>query len=134
MCLLTFQKKEFVADKEMPVYKILGKDNFSPFASFLYKRGTNKPEGIRVIEHIGPNKNCKTIYGGFLHAFTNRLFAETHIGTFPGKKTRDKIVKMYVPVGAEYYISEDGTEICATAMVWKYPCRKIIEFFKKKND
>lgn len=125
MCLITKQTEPFIADKEIAVYKVLERNNTSPFLYFRYKHGKNKAEKEKEIRYVAP---YNFIEGGFLHAYTTRKMASSE------NPLRWKVRKMYVPVGAEYYISEDGTEICATAMVWKYPWRKIIEFFKKKKD
>ena len=123
MCLITKQTEPFIADKEIAVYKILERNNTSPFLYFRYKHGKNKAEKEKEIRYVAP---YNFIDGGFLHAYTTWKMAAIE------NPLNWKVRKMYIPVGAEYYISEDGTEICTPELVWKTPFRRIIDWIKRK--
>lgn len=138
MCLITDQKAPFIAKDDIPVYKFLVRRhngslrrNFSPFYCYKFKYGSNTPNGWKdVSSDIFDIHN--TVNGGFLHAYVGRSIAKSSWLAGCYMWFERKIVKMYIPKGAEYYLSLDATEICATELVWKTPFMTIIDWIKRK--
>ena len=137
MCLISKTNTPLIAEEDIVVYKILmhknGKD-YAPIVSedgglqhYIYKKGVNK---ARLNEDVGYAwNNLYRIGKGFLHAYTTEGIAE---------KNKDKwnlwmcakhayyrerkfhfVVKMFIPKGVEYFLSDDGNEICAKQLLWE---------------
>ena len=137
MCLITHLMKEPITAKEdIKVYKILLKyndyyrtsENTAPFCShYTYHKGLNVPIHKVFGVEMGPGTaNATGIYGdGWLHAFTSRSEAER----IASQKRCYKVVEMYIPKGAKYFIGDtydsgcgwyiETDEICASALYWK---------------
>ena len=132
MCLITKQKEPLKAKKKILVYKVLDQHDFPPYyPDYPYKHGKNKAMGPKQVvkEKDGDENWVYWVYGGFLHAYTSeeRAYANalayniTDVVSLP-HTDYDRLYqvnKMYVPVGAEYYIDEQCGEICADCLVWK---------------
>ena len=111
---------------------------------YCYHPGSNKPEGEKEVEMYNldysallvppPPETDKyfRVGGGFLHAYTDYKSAwrsakieenfcafKGHIFDSEGKFRKYRVVKMYVPVGAEYYVGSAEKDICATELIWK---------------
>ena len=110
---------------------------------YRYHPGSNKPEGekeVRIYNYedlhllLLPPVDDKiyTVGGGFLHAYTSYDRAKTcaktqemflahkaHILNLRGGLRKFRVVTMYIPTGAEYYVDTSGKEICATELIWK---------------
>jgi hypothetical protein len=124
----------------VPVYKFLTRDNLAPFElGYRYSYGMNTPYGypdyqctgrsdelsdrepIRI-DLSGVNPPDDSIYGGYLHAYMtpHPTFNPFWYDGWDAAEdaARFKMVKMYIPVGAGYWIGVDG-DVAATALYWE---------------
>ena len=136
MCLISKTSIPTIAEEDIVVYKVLmcknGKD-YAPVVSedgelphYIYKKGVNK---ARLNEDVSYAWNCQYKIGkGFLHAYTTKGIAEQKCDRWNGCVGRSGIesgvkyhfvAKMTIPKGTKYFISCDGTEICAKQLVWE---------------
>ena len=136
MCLITDQKEPFIAKEDIPVYKFLVRRengslrrNFSPFYHYKFKHGSNTPNGRKDIS-LDFLEFHNIVNGGFLHAYVGRSIAKSSWFADTFMWFDRKIVKMYIPKGAEYYLSLDATEICSTELLWISPLERIVRWFK----
>lgn len=101
-----------IAKRNIPVYKVLDKDNLSPCKLMRDEKGNVMKwrKGYLYIEL--PNKDGEVfqyirhwriwwITKG-LHSVKTKSMARGMCGTYR------KIVKMYIPKGAKYYTNKDG--------------------------
>jgi hypothetical protein len=111
--------KPFTAGKFIPVYKILGDKNYSPYQNMLYRKaawyGTNN--SFEIIKD--------TIYGRALHAYTSLSKARRACYGFSERK----IVRMYIPTRALYYLGTRG-DICSNAIFTD----KMVDVTKRKKN
>lgn len=130
MCLSTHLKNPLVATEDITVYKVLRYDypyeDCPPFyANYIYHKGLNVPD-----EGCDGKVRSDGLYGkGWLHAYTSKSSA-MKLSTV---KKHSKIVKMIIPRGAIYFISDEyddecnsyieGDEICANALFWPYEAK-----------
>ena len=129
MCLSTILKNPIKAKKEIEVYKVIDQDNTSPFFDgYGYHYGYNRPSGIKQVDRDPDCPGRYEVYGGFLHAFTDESRAvefatelnHSPLGSNPLGRVRNfRVVKMYVPVGADYYVDHFSEEICAEKLLWR---------------
>ena len=137
MCLIVRNYDEHrIAEKEIPVYKVIDQDGYPPFfdgvylgtqarKKYKYHFGSNKPKDEKMVE-ISP-RGYRSIEGGFLHAYTDRETANNFSefettyqnARYYGRHRNFQVVEMYIPVGAEYYSNPDIKEICSTELIWK---------------
>ena len=137
MCLISKTNTPLIAEEDIVVYKILmhknGKD-YAPIVSedgglphYIYRKGVNK---ARLNEDVGYAwNNLYRIGKGFLHAYTTEDIAEKNCdkwNAWIGRSylcTKAKyhfVVKMIIPKGVEYFISNDyNHEICAKQLIWE---------------
>ena len=133
MCLTKIHKEIKTADRDIPVYKVLTKDNFAPYIGhYRYCRGLNTPYALPPTNSY----NEDSIDAGYLHAYTDELVARhtaesmqvmelfrryTATDTEASEKVskrRFKVVKMVVPKGESYWLG-DAYDIAATRLEWK---------------
>lgn len=117
MCLLSTTNIPKIADKDIVVYKILYvSDNLSPVRGFHYHKGINVAKGK---QEICKSNNRFSIFGGFLHAYIkyNEAFYIWSNFNVNARETH-YIVQMIIPKGTEYFISDDGEQICAKQLIW----------------
>ena len=136
MCLIThLMKKPLIAKEDIKVYKVLSKyndyyrtmENAGPFCStYIYHKGLNVPIHRVFGVEMGPGTaNPTGIYeDGWLHAYTSKSEAER----LASKVCYRKVVEMYIPKGASYFIGDEydeqwrgyveTDEICASALYW----------------
>ena len=129
MCLITHQMEPLIAKKDIPVYKIIRIDNSAPFMSeYKYKHGSNKARGFKDV-HRDNFDIYNIVNGGFLHAYSTKHGA---LGSWfrESMKPKVKIVKMYIPACAEYYLEKINDEICATELLWISPFERLVRWFK----
>jgi hypothetical protein len=111
MCLATFQKEPYIAQKDIIVYKALfksGKRILSPFREFPYilKKLYQTDFGITFsLTYNAP----KLIHEGF-HGYRNRKYAISRW---------IKVYKCIIPKGSQYYISSDQKEIVSDQIIIK---------------
>ena len=130
MCLKTFDKKPRTTKARRPVWKIIDEYGYPPYrVDMKYKKGLNIATGNKdVVETITYGVHVYNVYGGFLHAFNRKFLADecrkyylSMANNSPeqcAELRKFRVVKMYIPVGAEYYNSVAG-EICATQLEWE---------------
>ena len=130
MCLISKDAKALVSYSRIPVYKVIDGDGYPPFFGkrfltkniYQYHYGTNYAGGRKQIISTEMAGGGYMIEDGFLHAFTNYCDATDLASERNTLSENDpgyfRVVKMYVPIGAEYYVSEIDHEICSTSLVW----------------
>lgn len=112
MCLITYWKKPKTAKEDIVCYKFLlniAHYLYSPFRLMQYNIGlneANKNTHIEISRRIFRPKY--SIYGGFLHCYTNYSPITIRDFYMPGV-----FYKCIIPKGAKYYISCNKKEICA---------------------
>lgn len=92
MCLHTIQRTAKIAQKSITVYKVLFRDNQSPYWYTKYERGKTYKSSLRR------NQFGKVYIG--LHSFVTKKEARAHINE---GGTGDKVVEMKIPKGARYF-------------------------------
>lgn len=110
MCLVTFQKEPYIAEKDITVYKALfksGKRIISPFINFPYTLNKLYQTNFK----ISPKAPLlpKYIDEGF-HEYRNKKYAT------------DRWLEVYkciIPKGSLYYISSDQEEIVSNQIIIK---------------
>ena len=111
MCLI--DKKQFrVAEKDIPVFKVVYKKKYSPFMKTSLFRH-NETEG-----EANPNliKEGRYEFGlGYFFALINKEAAEKMISGFLHESC--SIVTGYIPEGTRYAIEESSGYICARKMI-----------------
>jgi hypothetical protein len=116
MCLIKLEKTARVATTPIKVYKILTRDNCSPFQNQEYHVGKNMPYGHDTCSSAGP-----TITRGYLHAYLTESQASGNIlvlcKTMSDACTGFKVVEMYIPAGTEYWLGEN-LEVAAECLYW----------------
>ena len=121
MCLIKTHNEIKRAYEDIPVYKVLAKDNCAPYiGGYQYHRGLNTPVEL-------PPSICHNGYidNGYLHAYTDELVArhtaeallirESFI--YESRRTF-KVVKMVIPKGEKYWAG-DSYDVAATALEWR---------------
>ena len=136
MCLISKTNVPLIAEEDIVVYKVLMRKNdkdYAPVVSedgeqphYIYKKGVNK---ARLKEDVGYAwKNLYRIGKGFLHAYTTEDIAEKNCNKWNawlGKSNLSArvkfhfVVKMIIPKGTEYFISNYYHEICAKQLLWE---------------
>ena len=115
MCLIKLEKTARVATTPIKVYKILTRDNCSPFQNQQYHVGKNMPYGHDIFSGAGP-----TITRGYLHAYLSESQASANIlalCTLSDACTGFKVVEMYISAGTEYWLGEN-LEVAAECLYW----------------
>jgi len=117
--------KPKIAKKEIKVYKVLDAvegEYFSPYKCFQYHKGyqytTKMSTSFYSISWLNEINYYFKVEEG-LHAYRN----VSEIKRLYCFGEREVIVEMYIPVGAEYYIGDDG-DIVSTDLIW-YPDAKV---------
>ena len=131
MCLISKDASPLTAYEKIPVYKVIDERGYPPYYGkrffskdiYRYHYGINYAEGKKQITTMHTVAGgAYMIDGGFLHAFTDYhcatdLASERNCNS-PNNPQYFRVVKMYVPIGAEYYVSEIDHEICSECLVW----------------
>jgi len=133
MCLISKDANPLIANEKIPVYKVIDERGYPPYYGkrffsrdiYRYHYGINCAEGkkrITTMQMHTVDGGAYMIDGGFLHAFTD-YYCATDLASERNCNSLNnpqyfRVVKMYVPIGAEYYVSEIDHEICSTALVW----------------
>jgi len=105
-----------IANKDIKVYKVLTKRNQSPFMYFEFEKGqhyyqTGRAFNIRMKKRWSNYIELEISRG--LHACLTKRRALS-MTQFNNRK----IVIMYIPKGAKYFISEYGNEIVSDQLIW----------------
>ena len=124
MCLVTNQKTAIIAEKDITVYKILGKDLNAIFTNFKYVIGKINETEIKhsekwyclgIIDEEYLNKKYPPRWrrhpdliclGEGFHSFETEEIAKI-VNDYIYKHV-DNIFKCVIPKGSEYYINEVG--------------------------
>ena len=131
MCLSTLQNKPRIAKSRIAVWKVIDEYGYPPYmVEMKYEKGLNVANGNKDITEKNYSQfPFYQIHGGFLHAYTKKCIATDALQCYIppmansspiqcGMLRKFKAVKMYIPVGAEYYKGFHG-EICATQFEWE---------------
>ena len=136
MCLKTSQIVPLIAERDIPVYKVLLYRNndqsyyrfpelepiryFAPYnPAFEYVEGINVAN--RDYKVSNPVDNDGIVAYGWLHAFLD-LKAALNLGKMfqkENKYSRYMVTCMIIPKGSKYYVSCDSVEICSDKLYWK---------------
>ena len=128
MCLTPLKTRKFlwwifpkvqIAKKDIVVYKILDTDDHAPFRpKYQYHFGYNYPKKsyIHRSKLISENPFC-SIWGRWLHAFTNESIANTVCIDYIIYPENYKICKMIIPKGTKYILGVED-DICAKCLRW----------------
>lgn len=109
-------KNPKVAKKDIIVYKVLRRDNTSPYKDFLYQKGREyyrygKIFKIKITkDYWGELWRIKIEDG--LHSYTSFKVAGG------SKWGNQKVVKMIIPKGALYFENTDKTKIVSSKLWW----------------
>ena len=123
MCLI--DRKQFrVTDKNIPIYKVVENDKYSPYQGTKLHRINNPISGNCIFNIQSSFFLPQYIFEeGFYHAFIEKEVAEELIITLQGndrffhrKVGNYKIVTGYIPADTRYAIDKKG-EICAKRMI-----------------
>lgn len=126
MCLITSHLQPFTASKDFKAYKVIlkidnGDGTYSYKSPFRYSNIDFQDNSSVTVEIPQSSKRTYSTYNygsklsvgsGFLHGLLN---TEEYSNYNPGKHT---IIEVKIPQGANYYISDDLTEICADKMIY----------------
>ena len=126
MCLFTSNKKAKRFDKEVTVYKVIDINGYPPaYASYKYSEGLNEPQRFFPPKPTSYGGGTYEIGEGYLHAYTKPKYAQDMIDIIRWNTSNASlaarkfvIVKMKVPRMTPCYISDNGQEICSTALFW----------------
>ena len=107
------------ASKGFYVYKFLKKNNESPYKDFLWEKG------YRYIETFSFS-TCMTYFDVERGLYSFKTIKDAKVyqkknGYAVGDsvhKDRVKLVTMWIPRGAEYFIDEGTGEICSNKLTW----------------
>ena len=127
MCLVTNSFEPFIAKEKIPVYKVIDIDGFPPYfginvlgeQTYRYKPGLNTANGpVKVEGSYFGNRFC--VSRGYLHAYiaygrARAFIKENHASDH---KRTFRVIKMYVPKGAKFYVDEECGEICSSELFW----------------
>lgn len=116
------RKQPLIAKKSFTVYKVLKKNNKSPYQDFLYVPGvdlsTDKFTFSVEDNEWGDTRWHLEVNQG-LHAMTTEDFAKKKRAWLNDGNSYHKIVEFIVPAGTPYYISYDKKEVVALKLKWK---------------
>ena len=117
MCLETYNKNPYTANKNIVVYKIMLKSFFeeiiSPYWGFVYKLRTLYSTSLSVRQSLHSNKLYLIEKG--LHAYTSIDKVKQEIEFF----NKATIYRCIIPKGSLYYINEQDNEIVSNQLIVK---------------
>ena len=137
MCLKSSTSIPIVADRDITVYKILGKFYHSPYMKYQktdeysygqvrydYEPGMNYargPEDISMISDVNEGLSFKYIIGGgFLHSYSSKTNAIRECDSMHFATNNPYYVyEMKIPKGTKYFISILGNEYCSKALLFE---------------
>lgn len=145
MCLYTSLEKPLKAKKDIVVYKVLYLENGNYYApvvndtkniDYVYTKGLNHPSEPLDETSIEKSKlhDGFKVSWGWLHSYSIIKKAECTMEQFnnEGKVYYGNgeyvIVKMTIPKGCKYFISDDKEEYCSQCLSWDG------EVFKKNEN
>lgn len=138
MCLHTKMKTPRIAKRKIYVYKMLLKKGDKYYAPIInvnhsieyeYRKGVNYPLGEKKFISITTDKKYEAmIEDGWLHGYktnskstVDTLCTNWNWAFFDHTDCNNYfiVVKMYIPKGAEYYVSDDNKQVCSSCLVWE---------------
>ena len=128
-------KEPLIAKKAFTVYKVLMKNNKSPYQWYQYHPGVNlsaekftstvedKEWGsnrwhLEINKEWGSNRWHLEINKG-LHAMATELDAKKKRAQLNDGNSNHKIVEFIVPAGTPYFLSDDKKEVVSLKLNWK---------------
>jgi len=111
-----------IAKKAITVYKVLQKNNESPYQNTKYKEGVEivTEKFSFVIEQYGyGNSKWHLEVEQGLHAMATELDAKKKRRELNDGESRHKIVEMIIPAGTPYFYNHNNTEIVSLKLNWK---------------
>ena len=126
MCLYTDKTIPSYAEEDIKVYKVLSRANHGPVVRrYTYRHGSNVPLVEDVLTRLSsdtrypPQPNRFRYVGeGYLHAWRHLSDALDMSGEYQDYDSEFRVVEMYVPKGASYYLGSDG-DIAADELEWR---------------
>lgn len=135
MCLYTSLEKPLKAEKDIVVYKVLYFENGQYYApvvndtkniNYVYTKGLNYPSEPFDKTNIEKCEFCDgfKVSCGWLHSYSYIKEAEYVKEEFNQEakvyygRGKYVIVKMTIPKGCKYFISDDGEEYCSQCLSW----------------
>jgi len=108
---IEYTKNPKIAGRDRVVYKVLDKDNKSPYQGFKYHKGflyyqTNKKKPFDIGVHSFWWGVYKININDGLHAFITKDAAEYL--RIRSKVSELRVVKMVIPKGARYFLGDDN--------------------------
>lgn len=124
MCLETIRKQPFIAEKDIPVYKVLNKNLFAPYV-FNFKYELDKLYKSEEATPIYKDKG-KSLY----YISKNAFHAYTSYGTAKQfcMKQYQNIYNVIIPKGSIYWIGYSFCDICSDRII---VLSKEIPWYKK---
>lgn len=115
-------KEPLIAKKAFTVYKVLMKNNKSPYQWYQYHPGVNlsaeKFTSTVEDKEWGSNRWHLEINKG-LHAMATELDAKKKRAQLNDGNSNHKIVEFIVPAGTPYFLSDDKKEVVSLKLNWK---------------
>lgn len=115
-------KEPLIAKKAFTVYKVLMKNNKSPYQWYQYHPGVNlsaeKFTSTVDVRERGSNRWHLEINKG-LHAMATELDAKKKRAQLNDGNSNHKIVEFIVPAGTPYFLSDDKKEVVSLKLNWK---------------
>lgn len=115
-------KEPLIAKKAFTVYKVLMKNNKSPYQWYQYHPGVNlsAEKFTSTVEDNdwGSNRWHLEISKG-LHAMATELDAKKKRAQLNDGNSNHKIVEFIVPAGTPYFLSDDKKEVVSLKLNWK---------------
>ena len=144
MCLSTNEMNPKIAEENIPVWKVIGRDGLSPYyCEFKWKRGLNmavddgeSEEPTEVVRESLFHSGLYFIESGWLHAFSNEQTAK-NVFRQDFDETQYKLAKMYIPKGTHYYTGKyGGTEnaVCAKQLYFPHRFMWLRKLFGIKEE
>ena len=134
MCLYTNMNMPRIAKRKIYVYKMLLKKGDKYYAPIInvnksieyeYRKGVNYPLGEGYLISIRTDLKYEAmIQDGWLHAYKSNSEDNANMAckgyniAYSGIY-KFIVVKMYIPKGAEYYVSDDNKQVCSSCLVWE---------------
>lgn len=132
MCLVTFQNKPFVAEKDIVCYKRVVINKYSNFVSPVIKR--------KIPDAVMSGKRLYRARGLFRHAYIHPAFPwvsivdKGWIHTYANEpyffENKNMVwFECVIPNGTKYWKSEDGHEYASSYIRFVKPCEEQIRAF-----
>ena len=118
MCLITTDIKRKVANEDIIVFKIFGKDNKSLYQKFDYTPFIGKRYDETEEEEVNMITNhIIKVSGGFVHSFSDWCRVKGILMMKEDEEVELIIRKCIIPKGSEYYYSDFWNEYASKSII-----------------